>query len=47
MAYSAATLSLMMGQGLPFSVVYTGAQKPIQEPMNDAGVNVRNALFST
>jgi L-asparaginase len=46
MAYSAATLSLMMGQGLPFSVVYTGAQKPIQEPMNDASVNVRNALFT-
>ncbi|MGB1077451.1 MAG: asparaginase [Bdellovibrionales bacterium] len=46
MAYSSATLSLMLGQGLPFSVVYTGAQKPIQEPMNDAGVNVRNALFT-
>ncbi|MBL4589186.1 MAG: asparaginase, partial [Alphaproteobacteria bacterium] len=46
MAYSAAALSLMMGSGLPFSVVYTGAQKPIQEPMNDAGVNVRNALFT-
>ena len=46
MAYSASALSLMMGSGLPFSVVYTGAQKPIQEPMNDAGVNVRNALFT-
>ena len=46
MAYSAATISLMMGQGLPFSIVYTGAQKSIQEPMNDAGINFRNALFT-
>lgn len=46
MAYSASALSLMMGSGLPFSIIYTGAQKPIQEPMNDAGVNVRNALFT-
>ncbi len=46
MAYTAAALSLMMGRGLPFSAVYTGAQKPIQEPMNDAGINIRNALFT-
>ncbi len=46
MAYSSSALSLMMGSGLPFSIVYTGAQKPIQEPMNDAGINIRNALFT-
>lgn len=46
MAYSAAAMSLMMGPGLPFSIVYTGAQKPIQEPMSDAGVNLRNAMFT-
>lgn len=45
MSYSASALSMMMGQGLPFSVVYTGAQKPIQEPMNDASMNIRNSLF--
>lgn len=46
MAYSAAALSLCLGQGLPFSVVYTGAQKSIQEPMNDAGQNLRNAVYT-
>lgn len=46
MAFSAATLSLMMGQGLPFSVVYTGAQKPIQERMSDAGQNLIHALYT-
>jgi L-asparaginase/Glu-tRNA(Gln) amidotransferase subunit D len=45
MSYSAAALSMMMGRGLPFSVVFTGAQKPIQEPMSDAGINIRNSLF--
>lgn len=45
LAYSGAALSLMLGQGLPFSVVYTAAQKPIQEPMSDAGLNIRNALY--
>lgn len=45
MTYSAAAVSIMMGQGLPFSVVYTGAQKPIQEPINDAISNLNNALY--
>lgn len=45
MAYSGAALSLMTGAGLPFSVVYTGAQKPIQEILSDAPVNLRNSLF--
>lgn len=45
MSYSSAAISLIMGQGLPFSVVFTGAQKPIQEPINDANTNIRNALY--
>lgn len=46
MAYSAAATSLIMGQGLPFSIVFTGAQKSILEEMNDAANNLRNALFT-
>lgn len=46
MSYSSAAISLMMGQGLPFSAVFTGAQKPIQEPVNDANTNIRNALYT-
>jgi len=46
MSYSAAAMSLMLGQGLPFSIVYTGAQKPIQDAMSDAGTNVRNSLYT-
>ena len=46
MAHSAAAISLMMGPGLPFSVVYTGGQKSIQEPMNDAASNLRHALYT-
>lgn len=46
MTYSSAAISLMMGQGLPFSVCFTGAQKPIQEPINDATANLRNALYT-
>lgn len=46
MSYSGAAVSLMMGPGLPFSVVFTGAQKPIQDPINDAMMNLRNALFT-
>lgn len=46
MSYAGAAISLMMGQGLPFSIVYTGSQRPIDEPMSDAGVNIRNALYS-
>jgi len=46
MAFSAAAVSLMMGQGLPFSVVYTGAQKSIQEKMNDGGTNLTHALYT-
>ncbi len=46
MTYSAAAISLMMGQGLQHSIVYTGAQKPIQEPLNDAVKNLNNALYT-
>jgi len=46
MAFAAATTSLMMGQGLPFSIVYTGAQKSIQEPLSDAPLNIRNAVYT-
>ena len=46
MTYSASAISIMMGQGLPFSVVFTGAQKPIQEPLNDAATNLKNALYT-
>jgi L-asparaginase/Glu-tRNA(Gln) amidotransferase subunit D len=45
MAYSSAALSLMMGQGLPFSVAYTGAQRPLDDPMSDAPINLRNAFY--
>ncbi|MBV8548349.1 MAG: asparaginase [Alphaproteobacteria bacterium] len=46
MSYGAAAMSLMMGQGLPFSIVYTGAQRPIEEPLSDAPTNIRNALYT-
>ena len=46
MTYSSAAVSIMMGQGLPFSIVYTGSQKPIQEPINDAYNNLHNALYT-
>lgn len=46
MSYAGAAMSLMMGQGLPFSIVYTGSQRPFEEPMSDAGVNIRNALYT-
>ena len=44
--YTSSATSLMMGQGLPFSIVYTAAQKPIQEPMNDAVANIRHAFYT-
>ncbi len=44
MSYSGAALSLMTGQGLPFSVVLTGAQRPLHDPISDAPFNLRNAL---
>lgn len=44
MSYSAAAMSLMMGQGLQFSIVYTGSQRPIGDPLSDAPLNLRNAL---
>lgn len=44
--YTSSAMSLIMGQGLPFSICYTAAQKSIQEPMNDAGTNLRNALYT-
>jgi len=44
MAYAGATLSLMTGQGLPFSIVLTGSQRPMEDPMSDAPINLRNAL---
>ena len=46
LAYSGAAMSLMMGQGLPFSIAYTAAQKPIQAPINDARRNIRNAVYT-
>lgn len=44
MAFTGAALSLMTGQGLPFSVVLTGAQRPLNDPLSDAPLNLRNAL---
>lgn len=46
MAYNAAAFSLMTGQGLPFSVAFTGAQKSVQEPMSDAPANLQHALYT-
>ncbi len=46
MSYSAAAMSLMMGQGLPFSIVYTGSQLPANEPLSDASINLRHALYT-
>ncbi len=46
MSYSAAAMSLMTGQGLPFSIVYTGSQRPPDDPMSDAQTNLRNALYT-
>ncbi|MFZ2620813.1 MAG: asparaginase domain-containing protein [Alphaproteobacteria bacterium] len=44
--YTSAAMSLMMGQGLPFSIVYTASQRTLEEPLNDVAVNLRNALFT-
>ncbi len=46
MAYTSAAMSLMLGQGLPFSIVYTGAQRPINDPINDVTANIRHALYT-
>ncbi len=46
MAYTAAAFSLLTGQGLPFSVAFTGSQKSVQEPMSDAPANLQHALFT-
>jgi L-asparaginase len=46
MSYTAAAVSLMMGQGLPFSIVFTGAQRPIEDPISDAPNNIRSALYT-
>lgn len=46
MSYASAAMSLMTGQGLPFSIVYTGSQRPFEDPMSDAGINIRNALYT-
>lgn len=46
MSYAASAMSLMMGQGLPFSIVYTGAQRPLEEPLSDVPTNMRNALYT-
>lgn len=46
MSYNAAAMSLITGPGLPCSIVFTGAQKPISEPMNDAAANLRNAFYT-
>lgn len=46
MHYSGAAVSLMTGPGLQYSIVYTGAQKPITAPLSDGRVNIRNALFT-
>lgn len=44
MSYAAAAMSLIMGQGLQFSIVYTGSQRPIGDLLSDAPLNMRNAL---
>ncbi len=46
MSYTSSAVSLMMGPGLPFSVIFTGAQKPIQEPMSDGANNLRNSIYT-
>lgn len=45
-SYAGATMSLMMGQGLPFSICYTAAQKPIHMPLSDAPGNMQKALLT-
>ncbi len=46
LTFSGSALSLMMGQGLPFSIVMTAAQKPIQNPTSDAIYNISNAIHA-
>ena len=46
MSYGAAAMSLIAGQGLPFSIVYTGSQRPPEDPMSDAAINLRHALYT-
>ncbi|MBI1273754.1 MAG: hypothetical protein GC131_06700 [Alphaproteobacteria bacterium] len=46
MSYAAAATSLMMGPGMPFSVVYTGAQRPMEDPLSDVQINIRNSLYT-
>lgn len=38
-------LEMMLGKNMPFNVVHTGAQKTINEKINDAQPNIKNALY--
>lgn len=45
MAKSGNHLEMMLGGNMPFNVVHTGAQKTINEKINDAQDNVKNSLY--
>lgn len=38
-------LEMMLGRNMPFNVVHTGAQKTINEKINDAQPNVKHSLY--
>lgn len=38
-------LEMMLGRNMPFNLVHTGAQKTINEKINDAQPNVKHSLF--
>jgi len=46
MAESATYMAMMMGPSLGFPIVYTGAQKSIELPINDAISNLKHSLYT-
>lgn len=45
MPKASAHLEMMLGKNMPFNIVHTGAQKSINESINDAQDNVKNAMY--
>lgn len=45
MPKSGGHLEMMLGKNMPFNIVHTGAQKTINEKINDAQSNVKNSLY--
>ena len=45
MPKSGAHLEMMLGRNMPFNVLHTGAQKPINKKINDAQENIKDGMY--